>query len=104
MINLFVVVQVVAERALKVLRSDEVESRNYPEDELITLNAEEEELGKYWLFSSVSNTVARSKHRVSGQSRQKVQLLLGKVLPNKKKIMPKYPIRLFLISLRELFC
>jgi hypothetical protein len=44
--NLFVVAQVVAERALKVLRSDEVESRNYPEDELITLNAEEEELGK----------------------------------------------------------
>jgi len=54
---------VVAERALKVLRSDEVESRNYPEDELITLNAEEEELGKYRLFDlipSVSNTVARS--------------------------------------------
>jgi hypothetical protein len=46
MISLFVVAQVVAERALKVLRSDEVESRNYPEDELITLNAEEEELGR----------------------------------------------------------
>ncbi len=57
---IFVVAQVVAERALKVLRSDEVESRNYPEDELITLNAEEEELGKYRLFPSVSNTVARS--------------------------------------------
>jgi hypothetical protein len=49
MISLFVVAQVVAERALKVLRSDEVESRNYPEDELITLNAEEEELGKYFV-------------------------------------------------------
>jgi hypothetical protein len=47
LIDLFVVAQVVAERALKVLRSDEVESKNFPEDELITLNAEEEELGKY---------------------------------------------------------
>jgi hypothetical protein len=55
LICIFVFAQVVADRALKVLRSDEVESRNYPEDELITLNAEEEELGKYCtLFPSVS--------------------------------------------------
>ena len=38
--------KVVAERALKVLRSDEVESRQFPEEELVTLNAELEELGR----------------------------------------------------------
>lgn len=36
--------KVVAERALKVLRSDEAESKQFPEEDLVTLNAEEEEL------------------------------------------------------------
>ncbi len=42
----FCLVQVVAERALKVLRSDEAESKQFLEEDLVTLNAEEEELGK----------------------------------------------------------